>query len=45
MHEEAMEKMDQLFNKLIDDNEKAMEKMDKLFNNLISDTPEGEGKA
>jgi integrase len=45
MHEEAMEKMDQLFNNLIDDNEKAMEKMDQLFNNPIDDDPEGDGKA
>ena len=44
MHGEAMEKMDQLFNNLIEDNAKAMQKMDQLFNNIISDAPEGEGK-
>ena len=45
MHEEAMEKMDQLFNNLIDDNEKVMEKMDQLFKDVISDASEGDGKA
>ena len=42
IHEEAMEKMDQLFKNPIDDAEKAMEKMDQLFKNPSSEDQDGD---